>query len=110
MLKALEVSRSPVLITERKEHLAYFQERFIHFAKNVIVLQGGMATKQRQEIMTKLNEIPDDEERIILTTGRYLGEGFDDSRLDTLFLTMPISWQGTYIDSCMRTIMLETRQ
>src|SRR5207253_7067193 len=37
----------------------------------------------------------DDEERVILATGRYIGEGFDDSRLDTLFLAMPISWGGT---------------
>lgn len=72
-----------------------FEERLSRFAKNVIVLQGGMGIKQRLDIMKKLSEIPDDEERIILTTGRYLGEGFDDARLDTLFLTMPISWRGT---------------
>ena len=95
VLKALEAKRSPVLITERKEHLTYFQERLSRFAKNVIVLQGGMSTNQRQAVMQKLSEIADDEERIILTTGKYLGEGFDDARLDTLFLTMPISWQGT---------------
>ena len=39
--------------------------------------------------------MPDGEERVIVATGRYLGEGFDDARLDTLFLTMPISWRGT---------------
>jgi superfamily II DNA or RNA helicase len=94
-LKALEAKRSPVLITERKEHLQYFAERLAKFAKNVVVLQGGMGVKQRQAAQERLAAIPADEERIILATGRYLGEGFDDARLDTLFLTMPISWQGT---------------
>ena len=45
--------------------------------------------------MAQLQAIPADEERVIIATGRYIGEGFDDSRLDTLFLTMPISWKGT---------------
>ena len=35
--------------------------------------------------------------RVIVAIGRYVGEGFDDPRLDTLFLTMPLSWKGTLI-------------
>ena len=65
------------------------------FAKNIIVLKGGLGKKQFKSIMDKLNTIPDHEERVIIATGKYIGEGFDDSRLDTLFLTMPISWKGT---------------
>jgi len=42
-----------------------------------------------------MESVPENDERIILATGRYLGEGFDDARLDTLFLTLPISWRGT---------------
>ena len=54
-----------------------------------------MGQKQRQKINEHLKNIPDTEERLLLATGKYLGEGFDDARLDTLFLTLPISWKGT---------------
>lgn len=95
VLKALNEKRSPILLTERKEHLNYFAERLARLIKNVIVLQGGMPAKKRKEALNKLGSISDQEERIIIATGRYLGEGFDDKRLDTLFLAFPISWRGT---------------
>jgi superfamily II DNA or RNA helicase len=95
ILSALEAGRSPVVITERKDHLQTIAERLKKFAKNVIVLKGGMGAKQRHQATAALGSVPDGEERVIVATGRYLGEGFDDARLDTLFLTMPISWRGT---------------
>ena len=95
VLSALEAGRSPVVITERKDHLQAIAERLTKFAKNVIVLKGGMGAKQRNQVNEILQSVPDSEERVIVATGRYLGEGFDDARLDTLFLTMPISWRGT---------------
>jgi superfamily II DNA or RNA helicase len=95
VLSALEAGRSPVVITERKDHLQAIAERLMKFAKNVIVLKGGMKAKQRDQAIEALESVPEGEERVIVATGRYLGEGFDDARLDTLFLTMPISWRGT---------------
>jgi len=95
VLAALEARRSPIVITERKEHLQTIAERLSKFAKNVIVLRGGMRAKERKQATEALEAVPDGEERVIVATGRYLGEGFDDARLDTLFLTMPISWRGT---------------
>lgn len=62
---------------------------------DVIVMKGGMGKKQRSDVLEKLSNLPDVEEKVIIATGRYLGEGFDDPRLDTLFLTLPISWRGT---------------
>ena len=94
VLSALEAGRSPVIITERKNHVAELADRLSRFAKNVIVLRGGMGAREHREAMQALTNVPDDEERILVATGRYLGEGFDDARLDTLFLTMPISWRG----------------
>jgi hypothetical protein len=54
-----------------------------------------MSRKDLKAVAGQLAVIPHEEERVLLATGRYLGEGFDDARLDTLFLTMPVSWQGT---------------
>jgi len=95
VLHALEAGRSPIVITERTAHLEIIAKRLERFAKHVVVLRGGQSEKQRRDIATRLAAIPQAEERVIVATGRYLGEGFDDSRLDTLFLTMPIAWKGT---------------
>jgi superfamily II DNA or RNA helicase len=97
VLQALEQKRSPILLTERKDHLEYFASHLKKAARNVVVLQGGMSAKERREVNVRLASIPDDEERLLLATGRYIGEGFDDARLDTLFLALPVSWKGTLI-------------
>jgi superfamily II DNA or RNA helicase len=94
VLQALEAKRSPIVLTERKDHLLYLEQRFAGFVKNLAVLRGGMSAGERRQCDIALG-VPDTEERLILATGRYIGEGFDDARLDTLFLTMPISWKGT---------------
>ncbi|MFH1243710.1 MAG: DEAD/DEAH box helicase family protein, partial [Pseudomonadota bacterium] len=97
VISAVDRKRSPILLTERREHLKLLAERLSSFVKNLIVLKGGMGQKQRQELAEKIEGIPKDEERLILATGRYLGEGFDDSRLDTLFLALPVSWHGILV-------------
>ncbi|MEO8338023.1 MAG: hypothetical protein ABI664_23820 [bacterium] len=56
-----------------------------------------MSAKERRRSLDQLNETSADEGRIVLATGRYIGEGFDDARLDTLFLALPVSWKGTLI-------------
>jgi len=66
-------------------------------ARNIVVLRGGMGTKQRRKTAERIAAIPSNEERLVLATGRYIGEGFDDARLDTLFLTLPVSWRGTLV-------------
>ena len=94
VLDALKCGRSPVVITERKEHLSCLEEKFAG-VENLFVLRGGMKRKTFEQTLWQLQQVPDSSPRLLLATGRFLGEGFDDSRLDTLFLTMPISWRGT---------------
>lgn len=79
------------------DHLDLLAERFRKFTRHLVVLKGGMTARKRKEEMERLASIPCDEERLILATGRYIGEGFDDARLDTLFLTLPVSWKGTLV-------------
>ncbi len=95
VLVALEEGRSPILLTERAAHAEYFADRLGRFARNVVLLRGGLGTRRLREMRQRLEEIPDREERVLVATGRYAGEGFDDARLDTLMLAMPISWRGT---------------
>ena len=95
VLKSLEAGRSPVILTERKEHALLLAEQLSRFARNVVVLHGGLGIKARRAVTERLEAISDTEERVLIATGRYIGEGFDDARLDTLFLTMPIAWRGT---------------
>jgi superfamily II DNA or RNA helicase len=94
VLLSLEAGRRPLILTERRDHLDYLRTRFERFTRNLVVLYGGMNATERRAAEGGLAR-PDNEERLVLATGRYLGEGFDDASLDTLFLTMPISWKGT---------------
>ena len=95
LIRAVEAGRSPLLLTGRTEHLKYFAAKLNGAVKHVFVLKGGMGKKQRRDIAEDLASVSEHESRVILATGSYIGEGFDDARLDTLFLAMPISWKGT---------------
>jgi superfamily II DNA or RNA helicase len=97
ILNSLEEKRSPIVLTERKEHLEILKRKLEAFVKHIIVLHGGMRAGTRKEMLSKLEVIPDTEERLILATGQYIGEGFDDPRLDTLFLAMPFSFKGKMV-------------
>ena len=96
VLAALEAGRSPVVITERKDHLQTIVERSDEVREECHRPKGrNEARNGATPSIEALKSVPDSEERAIVATGRYLGEGFNDARLDTLFLTIPISWRGT---------------
>ncbi len=95
VVQAVQDGRSPVVLTERKEHLDTLAESLSAKICHLIILHGGMGRKALREVRARLSALPEDEARVILATGACIGEGFDDPRLDTLFLTLPISWRGT---------------
>jgi superfamily II DNA or RNA helicase len=94
VLTALDAGRCPLILTERRDHLELLEDRFARFTKNLIVLHGGLSAAERRSARDALRSSSEGE-RLVLATGRFLGEGFDDPRFDTLFLLMPISWKGT---------------
>lgn len=92
--EALKCGRNPIVLTERREHVALLAERLSCYCKNVIQLVGTASAKERRETLEKLEAIPGDESVVIVATGKYVGEGFDHPRLDALFLALPIAWKG----------------
>jgi superfamily II DNA or RNA helicase/very-short-patch-repair endonuclease len=106
VMSAVREGRSPLVLTERTEHLELLTERLSREAVNVIALRGGMGRKTLRAALEQVAESPPQPSvtpatedcgggRVIVATGRFIGEGFDDPRLDTLFLALPISWRGT---------------
>ena len=87
--------RSPLVLTERRVHLERLVSQLAERVRHLVVLRGGTGRREQRAVAEQLASIPGTEERVLVATGRYLGEGFDDARLDTLFLTMPVSWRGT---------------
>ena len=95
LMQTLREGRSPLVLTERNEHLDSLARQLAREVQHLVVLRGGMHKKELDAICSRLAAIPAEEARVILATGRYVGEGFDDARLDTLFLALPVSWHGT---------------
>ena len=94
-IDVIKEGRSPLVLTERTEHVQLLADNLRKHVQHLVVLKGGMGVKVHRETTAYLQSIPESETRVIVATGSYIGEGFDDSRLDTLFLAMPVSWKGT---------------
>lgn len=85
---------TPLVLTTRTAHVKLLAEMLTPHVDHVVQLIGAESTKEKRIALQKLQEIPPTESLVIVATGKYVGEGFDYPRLNTLFLTMPIAWKG----------------
>jgi superfamily II DNA or RNA helicase len=92
---AVAQARKPLVLTERTEHLEELAQLLSPRIPHLITLQGGQSRKELECAMQRLALVPVNQPRVVLATGKYIGEGFDDPKLDTLFLALPVSWRGT---------------
>lgn len=87
--------RNCLVLTERTSHVESLASELDKKGLDVVKLMGGMGIKETRETRGRISETPEDRPLTLVATGRYVGEGFDEPRLDTLFLAMPVSWKGT---------------
>lgn len=91
---AIQNGRTPLVLTTRTAHVRVLAQMLIPFADHVIQLVGADSAKEKRLALQNLQSMSTSESLVIVATGKYVGEGFDYPRLDTLFLTMPIAWKG----------------
>ena len=92
---AFKQGRKVLVLTERTEHLNAIERALKNNIASLFVLHGRLAKKQRSALIASLDALPPDAPRVLLATGKLVGEGFDHPPLDTLILAMPVSWKGT---------------
>ena len=90
----VDSGRTPIILTNRTSHVTLLAEKLKTTIPNVITLTGSGSIKEKREALQRLQTISPSEPLVIVATGKYVGEGFDYPRLDTLFLALPISWKG----------------
>ena len=95
VLSCVELGRTPLVLTERYDHAKLLTSCLKENDQRVILLSGKGTAKEKREVLQELSRIAASEPLILVATGKYVGEGFDLPRLDTLFLAMPVSWGGT---------------
>ncbi|MDR0327583.1 MAG: DEAD/DEAH box helicase, partial [Planctomycetaceae bacterium] len=94
ILSAYSEGRKVLVLTERTDHLERLHAELDQSFENVFVLHGRLSKKTRSDVFSSLTALDDCVPRILLATGKLVGEGFDYPPLDTLILAMPISWKG----------------
>lgn len=94
VVECVKEGRNPLVLTERTAHVKILAEELKKRQVNIVTLTGTMSDREKKEEIERLHTIPRESNIAIVATGKFIGEGFDEPRLDTLFLAMPISWKG----------------
>ena len=95
IIDAVEKGKNPIVLTNRTAHVELLTEMLKkHLLCEIFVLTGNGTSKQKREQIEQLYAVPDNVQCVVVATGKYVGEGLDYPRLDTLFLAMPVSWSG----------------
>lgn len=95
IIDAFRQGRKVLALTERTEHIDAIRAALVDQMPEPFVLHGRMSKKQRAALIAALDALSPDAPRVLLATGKLVGEGFDHPPLDTLVLAMPVSWKGT---------------
>ena len=95
VVHVIDTGRNPLVLTERTSHIDQLVALMSEKDFEVIVLSGDLKASERKESLRKIKALKDGDRFVIVATGKLIGEGFDEARLDTLFMAMPIAWKGT---------------
>ena len=95
VIENYKLGRNCVVLSQRTDHVEMLSKKLKDTIPDVLTLTGKMGVKKAREVFACIKDTPDDKNIVLVSTGPYIGEGFDEPRLDTLFLVMPISWKGT---------------
>ena len=88
----LNEGRTPIILTKRKDHISILADMLTPYCRNVVQLVGTASAKEKRQAMERLKSIPETEPLIVIATGKYVGEGFNYPRLDTLFIALPVAY------------------
>lgn len=89
VVQSVSENRHPLVLTERREHAQQINRLLQERGIDSVMLTGAMKAAERKSANEHLPTA-----KVVVATGKYVGEGFDLPRLDTLFLAMPIAWKG----------------